>query len=114
MTGKHGPSDDNLLQVIAAREKELEAKVAQAKADARRLLEEAQRQAESARESVRGEVTELAARVQAEAVREAEALASQRLAAAEVEAQRVRARAQERIREAVGLVVQRVLEGLSQ
>src|SRR2546430_8707576 len=46
MTGKHGPSDDNLLHVIAATEKELEAKVAQAKVDAQRIVEEAQRSEE--------------------------------------------------------------------
>ena len=113
MTGKHGPSDDNLLHVIAATEKELEAKVAQARADARRIVEEAQRQADAVREQARREAAELAARVHAEIAREAETLASQRLAAAQAEVQQVRSRASERIREATELVVKRVLGGLS-
>ena len=113
MTGKHGPSDDNLLHVIAATEKELEGKVAQAKVDAQRIVEEAQRQADAVREQARREAEELAARVRAEIARETETLAAQRLATAQAEVQRVRSRASERIREAAELVVKRVLGGLS-
>ena len=113
MTGKHGPSDDNLLHVIAATEKELEAKVAQAKVDAQRIVEEAQRQADAVREQARREAEELAARVRAEIARETETLATQRLATAQAEVQRVRSRASERIREAAELVVKRLLGGLS-
>jgi len=54
MAGKHSPSDDNLLQLVAAKEKELEAKVAQVKADARRVVEDAQRQAQAVRDPPRG------------------------------------------------------------
>jgi vacuolar-type H+-ATPase subunit H len=112
MTGVHGPADDNLLQLIASKEKELEARVAQAKADARRVVEDAQRQAEATRERARREAAELATRAQAAIAQEAEALGSQRLAAAQAEAQRVQSRASERMREAVELVVTRVLAGL--
>ena len=112
MTGKHGPSDDNLLQLVAAKEKELEAKVAQAKADARRIVEDAQRQAQAVRDQARREAAELAARMQAEIARETDTLAAQRLAAAHAEDEHVRSRASERIRVAAELVVKRVLSGL--
>lgn len=113
MTGKHEPSDDNLLHVIAAKEKELEAKVAQAKADAQRIVEEAQRHADVARDQARREAAELAARTQTGIAREAETLTSQRLAEAQDAARQVRSRASERISEATQLVVKRVLNGLS-
>ena len=112
MAGKHSPSDDNLLQLVAAKEKELEAKVAQAKADARRIVEDAQRQAQAVRDQARREAAELAARMQAEIARETDTLAAQRLAAAQAEVQHVRSRASERIRVAAELVVKRVLSGL--
>ncbi len=113
MTGKHGPADENLLQVIAAKEKELESRVAQAKAEARRILDDAQARAEAAREQARRSVADLEQRVRAEIARETEHAAAQRLAAAQEEAQRVRARASERTRDAVDLVVKRVLDGLA-
>ncbi len=114
MTDKHGYAEDNLLQLIASKEKELEAKVAQAKSDARRVLDDVARQAESIRERARREVADLESTAQATGTQEAQALASRRLAAAEAEAKRVRLRASERMREAVTLVVQRVLEGLEE
>ncbi len=113
MTKKHEPADDNLLQIIAEREKELEAKVAQAKEAAHDIVEEAQRRADTVREQARREAAELEQRVRAEIATETEAVVAQRLAAAQAEAQRVRTRASERMREAVGLVVKRVLDGLS-
>lgn len=112
MTGKHSRADENLLQVIAAREKELEARVAQAKTDARRILDEAQRQAEAVREEARREVAQLEQRAQTEIARETEAVAAQRLADAQAEVQRVRSRASERMHDAVDVVVKRVLGGL--
>lgn len=114
MTDKHGPAEDNLLQLIASKEKELEAKVAQAKSEARRLADDAARQAASIRERARREVIDLESAAQAAVAQEAQTLASRRLAAAEAEAQRVRSRASERMREAVTLVVRRVLEGLEE
>lgn len=114
MTAQHGHADDNLLQLIAAKEKELEAKVAQAKADARRLVDDAQRQVGATRERARREAADLESASQAAAAQEAEGLASQRLGAAQSEAQRVRSRASERMREAVDLVVMRVLDGLEE
>jgi vacuolar-type H+-ATPase subunit H len=114
MTDKHGPADDNLLQLIASKEKELEAKVAQAKAEARRFADDAQRQVDAIRERARREVADLESAAQAAVAQEAQALASRRLAAAQAEAQRVRSRASERMREAVTLVVQRVLESLEE
>src|SRR3989441_7019597 len=86
---KHGPSDDNLLHVVAAKEKELEANVAQAKADARRIVEDAQRQAQAVRDRARREAAELSARMQTEIARETETLAAQRLGAAQAEVQQV-------------------------
>ena len=114
MTDKHGPAEDNLLQLIASKEKELEAKVAQAKSEARRVVDDAQRQAEAIRERARREVADLESAAQAAVAQEAQTLASRRLAAAEAEAQRVRARASERMREAITLVVRRVLDGLEE
>ncbi len=114
MTDKHGPAEENLLQLIASKEKELEAKVAQAKSDARRVADDAARQAEAIRERARREVADLESAAQAAGAQEAQTLASRRLAAAEAEAQRVRSRATERMREAVTLVVRRVLEGLEE
>lgn len=112
MTGKHGPADENLLQVIAAKERELESRVAQAKAEARRILDQAQVQAAAAREQARRTVAELEQRAQVEIARETELAAAQRLAAAQEEAQRVRSRASERMPHAMKLVVERVLSGL--
>ncbi len=114
MTGKHHPAEENLLLLIASKEKELEAKVAQAKSEARRVADDAARQAEALRERARREVADLENAAQAAVEQEAQTLASRRLAAAEAEAQRVRARATERMREAVTLVVRRVLEGLEE
>src|SRR2546427_10609036 len=90
MAGKHSPSDDSLLQLVAAKEKELEATVAQAKADARRIVEDAQRQAQAVRDQARREAAELAARMQAEIARETDTLDAQRLAAAQAEGQQLR------------------------
>ena len=42
MTAKAGHSDENLLELIASKERELEAQVAQAREQARQLLESAQ------------------------------------------------------------------------
>ncbi len=114
MTDKHGPAEDNLLQLIASKEKELEATVAQAKAEARRVVDEATRQAEAIRERARREVADLGSAAQAAVAQEAHTLTSRRLVAAEAEAQRVRSRASERMREAIALVVRRVLEALEE
>lgn len=114
MTAKHGPSDENLLRAIAEKEKQLEAKVAQAREQARRAVEDARRQAEVIREQARREAAAMAERAQAEIAREQEALVTGRLTAAHTEAERVRARAAERMAEAVDLVVNRVLGGLAQ
>lgn len=114
MTAKHGPSDENLLRVIAEKEKELEAKVAQAREQAGRAVEDARRQAEAVREQARREAAAMAERAQAEIAREQEALLTERVRTAQAEAERVRARAAERMAEAVDLVVKRVLGGLAE
>lgn len=112
MTAKHGPSDENLLRVIAEKEKELEAKVVQAREQARRAVEDARRQAEAVREQAQREAAAMAERAQAEVAREQGALLTERVSTAQAEAERVRARAAERMADAVDLVVKRVLGGL--
>lgn len=112
MTAKTGPSDENILELIAAKEKELEVRVTQTREQAGRMVDEAQRQAEALREQARREATELATRLQDEAAREREAVAAEHLQQAQAEADRVRARAAERRDKAVALVIQRVLGGV--
>jgi vacuolar-type H+-ATPase subunit H len=105
MTANAGHSDDNLLELIATKERELEAQVAQAREQARRLVESAQAAAAARQEQARREAAALAERMQAESAQEAAAMAAQRAEAAKIEADRVRARA-------VELTVKRVLDGL--
>lgn len=112
MTGGHEPSDQNLLKTIAEKEHELQAKVSQAKVDARRVVDEGQRRADAERERARREAADLATRAQQAMAQDAETLAAERLAAAQAEAQRVRVRASERTRQAIDLVITRVLDGL--
>lgn len=112
MTAKGGHSDDNLLELIATKERELEARVAQAREQARRLADGAQVNARALQEQARREAAALAERVQAEIARETAEITAQRAEAARIEAERVRARAAERSPQAVELVVKRVLGGL--
>lgn len=115
MTARGGhPSDENLLQLIAAKEKELESKVAQGREQARLLVEDAQRQAAVIREQATREATELTGQTEAEIAREHEAVAAERMKKAQTEAEQLRARAAERMAAAVSLVVKRVLDGLSE
>ena len=112
MTAKGGHSDDNLLELIATKERELETQVAQAREQARRLVESAETKAAGLQEQARREAGTLAERVQAEIAREAAAVAAQRAEGARAEVDRVRSRASERAAGAVELVVNRVLGGL--
>ncbi|MBI2200384.1 MAG: hypothetical protein HYU43_00395 [Armatimonadetes bacterium] len=114
MTAKHGPSDENLLQFIAQKEKELEAKVAHSREESQRRVEEARRRAEEIRERSRLEAEKLAEEIRDEMEREAASVSKERLAKAQTEAARVRARAAERMPKAVELILQRVLAGLEQ
>lgn len=113
MTAKHGPSDENPLQFIAQKEKELEAKVAQTREDAQALVEEAQRRAAQIREASRREGGALAEQAQAEIARDAERVSKERLAKAQADASQVQVRAAERMPKAVDLILQRVLGGLT-
>ncbi len=113
MPAKSGPSDENVLELIAAKEKELEARVAQAREQERQMMDEAQRQAEAAREQARREAGEFATRLQTEAARDQKNNTSQHLTRAQTEAEQVRARAAERRDQAVALVLRRVLAGLT-
>jgi V/A-type H+-transporting ATPase subunit G/H/V-type H+-transporting ATPase subunit G len=112
MTAKGDHADDNLLELIAAKERELERQVASAREQARRLIERAQANARELQEQARREAAALAERVQAEISRETAAITAQRGEAAQAEAERVRSRAAERTPQAVELVVKRVLGGL--
>ncbi|HET6781214.1 MAG TPA: hypothetical protein VFH67_03865 [bacterium] len=78
MTAKHGPSDENPLQLIAHKEKELEERLAQTREEARRLIEDARRRAEQIREEARRDGEALAARVRAELTGEADAISKER------------------------------------
>jgi vacuolar-type H+-ATPase subunit H len=112
MTAKGGQADENLLELIASKERELETRVAQARDEARRLVEGAQARAAALQEQARREAAGLAEQMQAEITRERDALVAQRAGAARAEADRVRSRAVERAPQAVDLVVKRVLGGL--
>ena len=112
MTAKAGHSDENLLELIATKERELEAQVTQAREQARRLVESAQAAAAARQEQARRGVAALAERMQAESAQEAAAAAAHRAEAARAEADRVRTRAAERAPQAVDLIVKRVLGGL--
>jgi len=114
MTAKHGPADENPLQAIAEKEKELEAKVAQAREQARHLVEDARRQAEAIREQTRREAAAMVEQTRDAIAQEEEALVTKRLTSAQAEADHIRARAAERMTEAVDIVVKRVLGGLSE
>ena len=112
MTAQGGHSDDNLLALIASKERELETQVAQAREQARRLVEDAQAKAAALQEQARREAAALAEHVQAEISRESERITAQRAEAARSEVGHVRGRTAERTPQAVDLVVKRVLGGL--
>ncbi|MGH2397540.1 MAG: V-type ATPase subunit subunit G family protein [bacterium] len=114
MTAKHGPSDENPLQVIAHKEKELEATLAQTREEARRLVEDARRRAERLREESRREADALAERARAEMAAEAERISKERLIRAQDDVAEVRSGTAEWAPEAVKLVIERVLGDLSE
>jgi vacuolar-type H+-ATPase subunit H len=112
MTAKGGHADENLLELIAVKERELEAQVAQARDEGRRLVEGAQAKAAALQDQARRDAAALAERAQAEITRETEAIIAQRAQAARADADRLRSQAAERTAQAVELVVKRVLGGL--
>lgn len=112
MTAEHGSASDNLLEQIATTEQELEQNVAQARDDARRVVDEARARADAVRQAAQRDADDLANRTRRDIARDTDAMTAQRLADAEAEAHRVRTQAAERMATAVQMVVTRVLAGL--
>lgn len=104
-------SDEQLLQTIAAKERELQEDLARAKAEAARLVEDAAREADALRTRAREQAREQAAAAAKAAEAEGAATTEQILARARADADAIRKQAEERIGRAVELIVHEVLGG---
>ena len=102
-------ADENLLREIALREQELQQQVAEVHAEAARLIEQAQQQAEEIRAAVRTQAQQAAAAAAAAAQQEADKITREILARAEAEVQKIRRRAEDRRPLAVDAVTSEVL-----
>ncbi len=100
-----------LLREIAQREQELQRQITEARAEAARRIEQAERQAEEMRARARDRARDRSTGAAAEASREAERIEKEILARAESEAAAIRKQADEHRAKAVELVVREVLGG---
>lgn len=101
--------DETLLREIALKEQELQQQVAGVQAEAARLIEQAQQQAEEIRAAARTQAQQAAAAAAAAAQQEADKITREILAWAEAEVQKIRRRAEDRRPLAVDAVTSVVL-----
>jgi vacuolar-type H+-ATPase subunit H len=107
----HARPDDNPLQVIAQKERELEGMLERARHEAAGMVEAARREAEAAVAKAREEAAALAQDYTSRAEREALEIAGDVVGRARHEADRLRAQSEERMDVAVRLVVERIVGG---
>ena len=103
------PAGEGLLREIARKEQELQQQVAAVRAEAGRLIERAQREAEEILAGARDQARQAATTAAAATDQEAQEIAEEILARAAAEAQTIRRRAEERRLLAVDLVTSEVL-----
>jgi len=111
MVHEHGRNGEEVLRLIAQKERELEAMVARAREEAARLIEIARRDAAARAQQAREEAAKIAQEYQARADARTQGLTDQVVGRARGEAEALRQRAAERLDDAVRLVVERVLGG---
>jgi vacuolar-type H+-ATPase subunit H len=102
-------SGDKILREIVQREQKLQEELTRARQEAARSLEEAQREADAIRARAREQAQQEAAEASRAAAAEAQTITEKALAGARADAEAVRKRAEERMGEAVALVVREVL-----
>ncbi len=106
-------SGDKILQEIAQKERQLQEELAHAHQDATNRLEEAQREADAISARAREQAQQEVVASLAAAAAEARTITEEVLARARADAETIRKRAEERMSEAVGLVVREVLGELT-
>ena len=102
-------ADENLLREIALKEQELQQQVAEVQAEAARLIDQAQQQAEAIRTATRDQAQQVTAAAAAASQQEANKITRETLARAETEVQRIRRQAEDHRRLAVDAVTSEVL-----
>lgn len=107
----HPREEENVLHLIAEKERELEQVVQRAREEAAALLESARKQADEIKRRAREDAAALAAEYARRAEQESQRIAADVVARARREAETLRARAAEHMDEAVRFVVERVLGG---
>ncbi|MGH2453431.1 MAG: V-type ATPase subunit subunit G family protein [bacterium] len=111
MTDHHARPEDNPLQLIAQKERELEIALDRVRREAAGLVEAARRDSEATLAQARKEAAALVADSAARAEREAQEIAAEVVGRARGEADALGTRAEEGMAAAVRLVVDRVVGG---
>ncbi len=111
MAERHERDGEDVLRLIAEKERELEAMVARARDEGARLLEAARREASAQAQQARDEAAKIAQEYEARAAAEAKEISAEVVGRARTEADALKRRAAEKIDEAVRLVVTRIVGG---
>src|SRR3970040_1081459 len=111
MAERHERDGEDVLRLIAQKERELEAMVARAREEAARLVEQARREVEAQLQKAREEAARVAEEYEARAQAEAREISEEVVGRARTEAEALRRRAAQHMDEAVRVVVEQVVGG---
>jgi vacuolar-type H+-ATPase subunit H len=104
-------SDDRILHELAATERTLQEELVRARAEAARVVEQAQREADGIRAAAREQIAREEAAAASTVAAETKATTAEVLQRAQAEAETIRAHAAQHVPQAVELVVHEVLGG---